>query len=60
MVTKVEIGLSRLILVNFAVAGLEIAASVAFALIPAMLLKVGFGERLISWLFGVGNNKATY
>ncbi len=38
------------------VAGLEVAASVAFTFVPPMLLKTGFGEATMSFLFGIGKN----
>ena len=44
----------RLILVNFVVAGLEIASSVAFTFIPPLLLKSGYSETQMSIIFGVG------
>ena len=43
-----------LILVNFVVAGLEIASSVAFTFIPPLLLKSGYSETQMSIIFGVG------
>ena len=46
----------RLILVNFVVAGLEIASSVAFTFIPPLLLKSGYSETQMSIIFGVGKN----
>lgn len=46
----------RLILVNFVVAGLEIAASVAFTFIPPLLLKSGYSETQMSIIFGIGSN----
>ena len=44
----------RLILVNFVVAGLEIASSVAFTFIPPLLLKSGYSETQMTIIFGVG------
>ena len=44
----------RLILVNFVVAGLEIASAVAFTFIPPLLLKAGYSETQMSIIFGVG------
>ena len=53
-----------LILVNFVVAGLEIASSVAFTFIPPLLLKSGYSETQMSIIFGVGkpykNTKNTF
>ena len=43
-----------LVLVNFVVAGLEIASSVAFTFIPPLLLKSGYSETQMSIIFGVG------
>jgi hypothetical protein len=45
---------ARLVLVNFVVAGLEIASSVAFTFIPPLLLKSGYSETQMSIIFGVG------
>ena len=44
----------RLVLVNFVVAGLEIASSVAFTSIPPLLLKSGYSETQMSIIFGIG------
>ena len=44
----------HLILVNFVVAGLEIAASVAFTFIPPLLLKSGYTETQMTIIFGIG------
>ena len=44
----------RLILVNFVVAGLEIASSVAFTFIPPLLLKSGYSETQMTIIFGIG------
>jgi hypothetical protein len=44
----------HLVLVNFVVAGLEIAASVAFTFIPPLLLKSGYSETQMTIIFGVG------
>ena len=44
----------HLIGVNSVVAGLEIAASVAFTFIPPLLLKTGFGETQMTIIFGIG------
>ena len=44
----------RLVLVNFVVAGLEIASSVAFTFIPPLLLKSGYSETQMSIIFGIG------
>ena len=44
----------RLILINFVVAGLEVAASVAFTFIPPLLLKSGYSETQMTIIFGVG------
>ena len=46
-----------LVLVNFVVAGLEIASSVAFTFIPPLLLKSGYSETQMSIIFGVGKSK---
>ena len=48
----------RLILVNFVVAGLEIASAVAFTFIPPLLLKAGYSETQMSIIFGVGKENA--
>ena len=50
----------RLILVNFVVAGLEIASSVAFTFIPPLLLKSGYSETQMSIIFGIGKNSFLY
>ena len=44
----------HLVLVNFVVAGLEIAASVAFTFVPPLLLKSGYSETQMTIIFGVG------
>ena len=41
---------------NAVVAGLEVAASVAFTFIPPLLLKSGFGETQMSVIFGIGKS----
>ena len=46
----------HLVLVNFVVAGLEIAASVAFTFVPPLLLKSGYSETQMTIIFGVGKN----
>lgn len=48
------VGLAYLVGTNAVVAGLEIAASVAFTFIPPLLLKTGFGETQMSFIFGIG------
>ena len=50
----------RLILVNFVVAGLEIASAVAFTFIPPLLLKAGYSETQMSIIFGIGKNILLY
>lgn len=45
-----------LLATNAVVGGLEIAASVAFTYIPPMLLKIGFAEAEMTFLFGIGEN----
>lgn len=47
------LSLSRLVAINSVVAGLEIAASVAFTFIPPLLLKAGFSETAMSIVMGV-------
>lgn len=47
----------KLIGINAVVAGLEIAASVAFTFIPPLLLKIGYGETQMSIIFGIGENR---
>ena len=54
---KVPVSELTLILVNFVVAGLEIASSVAFTFIPPLLLKSGYSETQMSIIFGVGKSK---
>jgi hypothetical protein len=46
--------LVRLVGTNAVVAGLEVAASVAFTFVPPMMLKGGFGESQMSVVFGIG------
>ena len=46
----------HLVMVNMVVAGLEIAASVAFTFIPPLLLKSGYSETQMTIIFGVGKN----
>lgn len=50
---SIKISDLRLVLVNFVVAGLEIASSVAFTFIPPLLLKSGYSETQMSIIFGV-------
>lgn len=45
--------MSRLVAVNAVVAGLEIAACVAFTFIPPLLLKSGFSESSMSIILGI-------
>ena len=54
---KVPVSELTLILVNFVVAGLEIASSVAFTFIPPLLLKSGYSETQMSIIFGIGMSK---
>ncbi len=56
----VRVGDLRLVLVNFVVAGLEVAASVAFTFIPPLLLKSGYSETEMSIIFGIGNYLIKY
>jgi len=48
-----HLSISRLLAVNMVVAGLEIAACVAFTFIPPLLLKAGFTETWMSIILGV-------
>ncbi len=43
-------------LVNMVVAGLEIAASVAFTFVPPLLLKSGYSETQMTIIFGIGKS----
>jgi hypothetical protein len=47
-------------MVNMVVAGLEIAASVAFTFIPPLLLKSGYSETQMTIIFGVGKDILFY
>ena len=57
LAVKVPVSELTLILVNFVVAGLEIASSVAFTFIPPLLLKSGYSETQMSIIFGIGMSK---
>ena len=45
---------AHLIRINAVVAGLEVVSAVVFALVPPMLLKLGYSETQMSIMFGVG------
>lgn len=51
---RVALTIPMLVGTNAVVAGLEVAASVAFTFIPPLLLKSGFGETQMSVIFGIG------
>ena len=55
--SKPPLTLALLVGTNAVVAGLEVAASVAFTFIPPLLLKSGFGETQMSVIFGIGEEE---
>ena len=44
----------KLIGINAVTGGLEIVSSVVFTVVPPLLLKLGYSETHMSYLFGVG------
>ena len=57
LLARRKLNVFQLVGVNSVVAGLEIAASVAFTFIPPLLLKTGFGETQMTIIFGIGEGK---
>ena len=50
----------KLIGINAVTAGLEIVSSVVFTIVPPLLLKLGYSETQMSYLFGVGKKNDAF